>query len=115
MNAWAITDPVALLVVALAAFRLTRFFVYDSLVGSNLESGSRWGETLDRWAYTRDGKDRGWLRGKVADLLTCPWCLGFWLSLGCVAVWAEFPGWRWVLVPWAVAGAQGILSTWERR
>ena len=117
MSAW-VLDPWPFLIVALASFRITRFLVFDSLVGANIESGSRFAAALDVWAWD-DGADRpgfgGWVRDKIGTLLSCPWCVGFWVAVAAVAWWAELPDARWVLVPWAVAGAASILSTWERR
>ncbi len=105
-------------VVVLAAFRVTRFLVRDSLIGFAPDSGSKMSMRVDRFAYAEDGTDRTWLRGKVGDLLTCVWCLGFWVSafvyvVAAVAlgVWGEYPFAWHVVAIWAVAGAQGFLST----
>ncbi len=116
MSGWEDLGWAGAITVVLAAFRITRFFIYDSMVGANIESGSKFSQWLDGWAYTADGeRDRTWFRGKVAGLLVCPWCLGFWISLGTVAWWAEWPEARWVLVPWAVSAVVGMMATWERR
>jgi hypothetical protein len=105
-----------LVVVVLAAYRLTRFVVKDSLLGrlpSKTEPrGSGFRRALDEFAYDDRGEDRSLLRGKLGDLLTCTWCVGFWLSL--VALWGWTEGGlvvQWVVVLWAVAGAQGYLSS----
>ena len=113
-------EPYALLLVALAAYRITRFLVFDSLMGFNLESGSKMSRRLDVWAWTAEGQERpgagGWLRDKVGNLLVCPYCLGFWIAAACWAAWAWGPSWvQYVLVAWAAAGAQALLSTVDRR
>lgn len=109
-------EPWAFAVAALAAYRLTRFLVFDSLVGSHLDSGSAWSRRLDVLAYTSDGKDRSFLRGKLGDLLTCPYCVGFWVSLACWAGawWGGRPV-QYVLIVFAVAGVQAMLSTIDRK
>jgi hypothetical protein len=107
-----------LLVVALASYRVTRFLVRDSLIGFGPDSGSRMSMRLDRFAYTPEGEDRSYLRGKVGDLLTCVWCLGFWVSavtytVAAVALgaWGDQPfAWHTVAI-FGVAGAQGYLSS----
>jgi hypothetical protein len=105
-------------VVVLAAYRLTRFFVKDSLIGFSPESGSSMSMRLDRFAYAEDGTDRTWLRGKIGDLLTCVWCLGFWISAAvyttaavALGTWQDQPLVVNGLIVFAVAGAQGLLSS----
>ena len=110
--------PFQYAVVILAAYRLTRFFVKDSLIGFGPDSGSKVSVRLDRWAYNEDGGDRSFLRGKVGDLLTCVWCLGFWISAAtytaasvALGVWSDQPLiWHGVAI-FAVAGGQGFLSS----
>lgn len=104
--------------VVLASYRLTRFFVKDSLIGFGPDSGSQVSVRIDRFAYTEDGSDRTWLRGKVGDLLTCVWCLGFWISAATYTATAvalgEWSGQPLVwhgMVMFAVAGGQGFLSS----
>jgi len=113
--------PWEFVLVSLTAYRLTRFFVFDSLLGANLESRSKFSRRLDTWAWTAEGNDKGWVRGKVAGLLVCPFCLGFWISLAVVAAfsWAAdiaFAGWVQLgVLVFAVAGLQSLLSQIERR
>lgn len=111
-----------LVLLILASFRITQFFVWDSLMGFNTESGSSTSMWLDRFAYHDDGTDRTWLRGKVGDLLSCPRCLGFWISLGVYALWVSADR-AWddravavhVIMIFAVAGGQIILDSWFNR
>ncbi len=47
--------------------------------------------------------------------LTFP-SIGFWIAVACWAAWAWGPSWaQYVLVAWAAAGAQALLSTVDRR
>jgi len=109
-------EPWQFIIVALCAYRLTRFFVFDSMLGANLESHSKFSQWLDVFAYNADGTDKSWVRGKFADLLVCPYCLGFWLSLGGWAAWTWGPSWvPYVVTAWAVAGAQSMLNITERK
>ncbi len=93
----------ALLLDALAAYRLTRLATADTIL-----SGPR--DKLVRDAYARDGRlaeateladdegvhlaePGGWAElapldpkaPKLATLVTCRWCAGMWVSLGVVA------------------------------
>lgn len=96
-------SPWVFVLCVLAAARATRFVVYDSLMGSHLESGTAWSKRLDGWAFTPQGQDRNWLLAKVATLLSCPWCAGVYCSVAavCLAAWV----WPWDLGPqrWLVA------------
>lgn len=80
-------------VLVLAAFRITRLVVADVL--------------LDR--------PRTWLALHLpvypAKLITCAYCAGFWISALVAAAWyfGGRAGWV-VLVVFAVAGAQALLS-----
>jgi hypothetical protein len=82
-------DPVAVAVLMLAAHRLTRLGL------------------LDRVPF-------GWLRnrlinrkpdGYVAELLSCPWCLGWWASLGVVLAALTLPRALWQPVAVALAAS----------
>lgn len=104
--------------LVLAAYRITRFLVKDSLIGFGPDSGSAVSVRLDKWAYNDDGTDKSFWRGKAGDLLTCVWCLGFWVSLIVYVVatvslgeWNSVPlAWHGILI-FAVAGGQGFLSS----
>jgi len=113
------------LFLGLAAYRITRFFVFDSLIGSDMgpdpdlpDPASRWAEILDAWAYDpQTHQDRNFVRGKIGDLASCPWCLGFWVSCLTFGLWTWSLPWtaaspqNWVLNAFAIAGVQGFLSS----
>jgi hypothetical protein len=112
-------DPWLFVLLALIAYRVTRFLVDDSAIGGNYASGSEVGELIHRWARDRDGNDRVWWRGRLADLAGCTYCLGFWVSLTvvCLRLWA----WPWQLGAdgWttaiALAGAQALLNAIDHK
>jgi hypothetical protein len=108
-------DALTFVILALASYRATRFFVKDSLFGFGADSASRLSVKIDRFGYDDEGADRSWLRGKIADLLTCTFCLGAWISLAIVCAYLRatpielgVDGWA---IAWAVAGAQGFLNS----
>lgn len=107
-----------ILAVPLAAYRITRFFVWDSLIGMNPDTKTKMALRVDLWAYDAEGRDRTWFRGKVGDLLGCPWCLGFWISMACYlawivpfGLWHDLPLLAHGLLAWAVSGVQGFLDS----
>lgn len=78
-------DPLALAVIALAAHRLTRIGLLDSLP---------FGPLREKLIARKPG-------GRLAELLSCPWCLGWWASLAVVLAACVLP--RRVWMPPAVA------------
>jgi amino acid permease len=99
-------DLATVLILGLAAFRVTRLLVVDSL----LEPGrSKFHSMLERHS--------GWIWAKVYDLVSCTWCVGVYVSFAIYAVylWDLFV--HWTRVDWlsaiAVAGVQGMLHAVE--
>jgi len=62
------------LVVGLVAYRLYRIPAKDSI-----------SDRFRDWLYA----DAGAVRGFFADLLSCPWCIGFWWSGAAAWVFAD--------------------------
>jgi hypothetical protein len=97
--------------MAFAAFRITRLIVYDKI--------ARWFRELfaDTREYEKDGV--AWievrpygsgLRHTIHDLLQCPWCIGFWSALIIAFCYFIFP-WAWFVIFFlALAGAGSILQ-----
>lgn len=86
------------LVVALAAYRLTRLLVTDTI--------------LDRprnWLFTH-------APAKIGELLDCPHCLGVWVGAGCtlLVLLARYNG-PWILMPFAAAGIVSLLAHYDGR
>lgn len=116
-----------LVVVALAAYRVTRFVVSDTLIEGTRDRLRSAAFTSDRHGefyrpVTRpDGQVRPaatMARGKAADLLTCSWCAGWWISTACYTLTVVALG-RWGGTPLlvhavtaaAVAGVQGFIGS----
>lgn len=92
------------LILALGAYRLwmllakdtitkpwrTRFLGYE-------DNGAR-----NRWPHPHR---------RTAEFVHCPWCLGFWISLACVAAYYEWPhATRLALAPFALSAALALIS-----
>lgn len=83
----------AVVVLALAVHRVTRLLVADKIT-----------EPLRlKLGVTRDGKYRPWL----GYLVTCPWCVGLWLSIAAVLAAAFLP-WPWVAWPALTAASSSV-------
>jgi len=97
--------------MAFAAFRITRLVVYDKI--------SRWFRELfaNVRTYERDGQT--WIevtshpsgfRHTIYDLLQCPWCIGIWAALIVVFCYFIFD-WAWFVIFFlAIAGAGSLLQ-----
>jgi hypothetical protein len=109
-------DPWPAIVVALAAYRITRLIVLDSLLGEYPDAehprGTGYRRWLDRFAYQEGGANRSAFRGWLGDLLTCTWCTGVWVSAAAWAAWVWGADWvRDIEMVAAIAGVQGYLSS----
>lgn len=107
-----IIDLIPLLVLGFAAYRITRFFIIDSLL-----DGSR--NKLHVFLANRATKEHKLhlLWEKLYDLTSCTWCWGFWISLVVYAVIMWVAPWDFtrfdVINVFAIAGVQGILHAIE--
>lgn len=110
-------DPWPFAVAVLAAYRLTRFLVHDTLL-------------LDarRWLFRRYPPDEQWAAAfghqrahKLGQLVDCHYCTGFWMSglvlAGAIAAGAVETHRPLVVVAlwWALAGAQALANTIDAR
>ena len=94
------------LILGLAAYRVTRLLVIDTL----LEPGrSNFHSMLER--------HNGIIWAKIYDLVSCTWCVGVYVSfvLYAIYLWNLFTD--WTRLDWlsaiAVAGVQGMLHALE--
>ena len=94
-----IPDPWPFAVLVLAAFRVFWLVAEDTI--------------FDR--------PRGWLtdngdREYVALFLTCPWCAGFWISVGWWLAWLAFDKWAVAAaVPFALSAIVGLVTVAAHR
>jgi len=88
--------PYDALLIALASFRVTRLIVYDK---------------ISRWFRNLFNDQRGYgFRHTVHDLLSCPWCIGFWSALILVVAYFVYP-WAWSVIFFlAVAGVGSYIQ-----
>ena len=125
-------DPLLLIVAVLGVFRVTILITEDKITepirNRILE---RWPAEDTAFAATRvfvnndDGVETAYGRLLVSDgdywypeegtyigyLVTCPWCVSFWIALPvavALALWPVVTG--WVLLPFALSGVAAIIA-----
>lgn len=97
--------PILALLV-LASYRLSRIAVEDTVFDRPRSAIVRW---ADRRRWTQF----------IGGILSCTWCGGWWISVTLYAVWAATAGSgnhanvEHIAAAAAVAGGQGLLSSWE--
>ena len=126
------STALVIIVAGLVAYRLARALTTDSLFIGTRERLEAWayvpdenGRPTTTWKAVRrtppprpegwvgrwdpgDGSVRPFLtvaRGKVADLLTCPFCCSMWFALGAVCLLARLWPWQLGWAGWLVATA----------
>jgi hypothetical protein len=97
-TAWT-REPLAVLIVTLAVHRLTRLALFDRVPFGALRE-----KLINR-------KPDGY----IAELLTCPWCLGWWVSLAVVLAASVLPRalWHPIAVALAASSVTALLPTGE--
>lgn len=92
-------DPITLIVLMFAVARVTRLIVDDKI-----------SLPIRQWVLAKSGED-GWFY----YLVSCPWCMGVWVSAAMTTVtflW-DSPVWSALLVFLAVAQLASTLLTFE--
>lgn len=120
------TPWLAVLILVLATYSITRLITEDTIA-----------DPIRNWFFTHWPNDgftskvkpkRGKLRlisqgtwyvdegTKLGELISCPWCSGFWVALlVCVAAWFA-PIWTILLLtPLALRVVPGMLNSWANR
>ena len=101
-----IPDPFEFLLLALAAWRVWRLVAEDAL----LDRPREW--LLGAPVPTGNATPLPGYRPKVAYWLTCPYCCGFWISVGWWAGWLLLDEWAVAgAVPWAISAVVALVAT----
>lgn len=88
-------DLIKFLVFLLAIYRITRLILQDEILDGPRE-----------WAFSK--VKRG---GKLEYLLTCPWCVSFWVAIPLAILYLVSPtGMMVVGLPFAGSAVTGIID-----
>lgn len=101
--------PILLLLDALACYRLTRLVVADSLT----EPARRWliGSVPTSDHMLDGSRISVAARPRLAEFLSCPWCVSFWTAIGVVLMQSWIPSaWLYVSAVLAFSALAGLLS-----
>lgn len=91
----------AFVIMALAVFRVYRLVAEDDILDGPRD------RLLDKLEEER--------LDKLDALITCPWCLGFWLSVLTWLAWLITPGWTVGLaLPWALSAAVAMIAKLDK-
>lgn len=86
---WQTPTWYALVLLGLAAFRTWRILAEDSI-------------TAER---------RARLSERTRSFVTCPWCLGFWITLLWWLAWIAWPHWTLIIAaPLAISAVVGLIA-----
>ncbi|WP_331723460.1 DUF1360 domain-containing protein [Streptomyces atratus] len=104
------TTIVELIILAFAAYRATQLAVHDTLLDP----------ARDRIFAWQERRPESRLREFVITLISCTYCMGWWISGAILATYLLATG-SWDTAPalvhgieWlAVAGAQALLNRWD--
>lgn len=96
-------DPLILILLVLAAARVTRLVVTDDIT-----------QFARLWVARQRGRAFDWL----LDLVSCHWCTGLWVSAAVVLAWTQWShtfALRVVVVTLAIAQVQAMVNEREER
>lgn len=105
------------LILSFACFRLTHLIVADVITApframfvEELEEPDREG----RMNVLTIPKFPKW-RALIGTLISCPWCVGFWIGLALIAGWYWIPNVTfWIAAVFAISGVGSLLETVSR-
>jgi Protein of unknown function (DUF1360) len=94
-----------LVVIALGVWRIWRLISTDTI----LDKPRDW---LLGTSQPIPGGPTHYARPGLAEFIGCPYCFGFWLSVGAFASWHWWDEWNTVLiaVPLALSAAVGVMT-----
>lgn len=96
------------LILAFASYRITRFFLFDSLIGHSREKYY----VLLSNSSSKGNRFKKFLAHKLLELSSCSWCLGVWVT-GAVYWSYTYYGLTWFHIVAGLAGVQGLLHAFE--
>lgn len=101
------------LILSLASYRITRFFLFDSLISHSRQA---YYVRLSN-ASLNGNKVKQFLAHKLLELSSCSWCLGIWTTAAIYWLYSwtspEYWGRVGFITVAAIAGLQGMIHALE--
>lgn len=99
-------SPYEFVLLSLACFRLIRLFTYDQIMRVVRDMFLEKREFIDEHGQVMVMRTRVLYGGRrsLTDLLSCPWCMGMWVSFFLVFLYFLFPPIKYVVLVLALAG-----------
>jgi hypothetical protein len=94
----------SLLVDTFASYRITRLIVTDKFPPTM---------ALRKAILDRFPEEEGGVEPWPAQLIQCPWCMGFWVALGVVLARRFVPGWKYLGKAFAMSAVSGLIAEKE--
>lgn len=93
-----------LVILVLGAYRLWMLLAKDAITERFRVRFLGYDDTGNRNRWPNPHKT-------IAEMVHCPWCLGWWISLASGFAYREWPrGTTWVLLPFAVSASVALIS-----
>lgn len=96
------------IILAFASYRITRFFLFDSLIAHSRE---KYYVVLSN-ASMKGNRLKKLLAHKLLELSSCSWCLGVWVTGAVYWSYTQY-GLTWYHIVAGLAGVQGLLHAYE--
>ena len=106
------SDALLITLLALASYRVTRLVTMDKIT-EPLFDRVRFGLER-RWYEKHDGGSDTHFNSKLAFMLSCPWCLGFWVSGSGTLIVSIVYGLDYPILTWfAVSTVVGFIGRFD--
>lgn len=106
-------NALTFIILAFASYRITRFFLFDSLIAHSRE---RYYVMLSN-AMAKGNKFKRLLAHKLLELSSCSWCLGVWITVAVYWLYTWTSPLYWGRLGYitvaGLAGVQGLLHAFE--
>lgn len=100
-------EPWVFALLVLGAMRITRLVGWDTLTAGLRERATGWTDDGHRLDVTHPSRARG---QAIRAFVSCPWCLGFWISVLVWLAWLEWPRATLVaMTPFAINAVVGVI------
>lgn len=95
---------ILVIILGLAAYRVTRFLLFDTLIE---------GVRNSFYTFLANRRRPAILWSKLLELTTCTWCAGVWVTTGLYLLWINYDWSHAPILIAAIAAIQGLTHAFE--